>query len=139
MKNKIVQKSIEIAHAICPTNRMNGLKSSHVAILVKKNKIVKIGWNKNRTHPKTKEFPYFGSKTKYSRVNVGIHAELDVIMKAGKDDLSDHELIVLRVDGTGKLNNSGPCAGCCGVINQFGLKNVYFSDSNGNICNLNND
>lgn len=136
MKNKIIQKSIEIAYAICPVNRANGLRASHVAILVKKNKIVKIGWNKNRTHPKTKEFPYLGSKNKYSKVNVGIHAELDVIMKAGKDDLSDHELIVLRVDGTGKLNNSRPCIGCCGVIDQFGLKNVYFSDSNGNISNF---
>lgn len=136
MKRKIVQKSIEIAHAVCPVNRMNGVRSSHVAILVKKNKIVKVGWNKNRTHPKTKEFPYISSRNKYSRVNVGIHAELDVIMKSGKDDLSDHELIVLRVDGTGKLNNSRPCRGCCGVIEQFGLKNVYYSDSFGGISKL---
>jgi hypothetical protein len=131
VNNKIIAKTIEIAHALCPINRQNGLRAAHIAVLVKKNKIVKIGWNKNRTHPKTKEFPYVGSKEKYSRINVGIHAELDVILKSGKDDLSGYDLMVLRVDGTGRLNSSKPCIGCQSAIRQFGIKNIYFSNAKG--------
>lgn len=133
MKNKVLIKAVEIAHAFCPTHRQSGVRAAHVAILVKKNKIVKIGWNKNRTHPKTKEYPYVGSRPKYNRINVGIHAELDVMMKCGKEDLRGHDMIVLRVDGTGKLNNSRPCIGCMGAIKQFGVDNIYYSNCNGQI------
>ncbi len=131
MKKKTIAKTIELAHALCPINRQNGVRAAHVAFLVKKNKIVKIGWNKNRTHPKTKKLPYHNKK--YERVNVNIHAELDVLLKSGAEDLRGYEMIVLRVDGTGKLNNSKPCSGCASAIKQVGIPVVYFSDTNGEI------
>lgn len=137
MNQKTINKTIEIATAICPANRQNGLRASHVAFLIKKNKIVKIGWNKNRTHPKTKEYPYLG-RPKYNRVNVGIHAELDVILKAGSDDLSNYEMMVLRIDGKGRLNNSRPCSGCICAIKQVGISNVYFSSASGQIIHESN-
>ena len=49
MKSRILKKAVETAHALCPTNWKN-VNNSHIAFLVKKNKIVKIGWNRKRTH-----------------------------------------------------------------------------------------
>lgn len=134
MNKRVFTRSVEIAHALCPLNRTKqNIRSSHIAFLVKKNKIIKIGLNKKRTHPKTQNFPYIDKENKPDKTIIGIHAELDVIIKSGKEDLSDHEIIVLRVDNEGKLNNSKPCVGCMSAINQFGLKNIYYSNSKGEI------
>ena len=65
---KTIKRTIEIAHALCPINK-NGLRTSHVAFLVRKNKIVKIGFNKNRTHPEINKHPYHDGY-------VGIHLSL---------------------------------------------------------------
>ena len=79
MKPRILKKAVETAHALCPTNWKN-VNNSHVAFLVKKNKIVKIGWNRKRTHPEISKHPYHDGY-------VGTHAELDVILKSGLEDL----------------------------------------------------
>jgi len=128
VKKKTLTKAIKLANILCPINRDNGLPTSHVAFLVKKNKIVKIGWNKNRTHPIIQDHPYHEGR-------VGIHAELDCILKYDKEDLSDHEMIVLRLDRKQKLNNSKPCSGCSSLLKQFNINKVYFSNSEGKIDN----
>jgi deoxycytidylate deaminase len=129
MKKKTIAKTIEIANALYPNNKQkSGMRTFHAAFLIKKNKIIQIGLNKRRTHPVIKKHPYHDG-------HVGIHAELDAILKSGKEDLSDCDLIVLRVDNNGKLNNSKPCVGCHSVIQQFGIENIYYSTSSGSIDN----
>lgn len=128
MKNRIINKAIDIAHALCPTNWQN-VNNSHIAFLVKKNKITKIGWNRKRTHPEIAKHPYHEGY-------VGTHAELDVILKSGEDDLEDHSMIVLRVDRKGRLANSKPCPGCLSLIKSYSLNNVYFSNTEGQIEKL---
>lgn len=128
MKNRIINKAIDIAHALCPTNWQN-VNNSHIAFLVKKNKITKIGWNRKRTHPKIAKHPYHEGY-------VGTHAELDVILKSGEDDLEHHSMIVLRVDRKGKLANSKPCPGCLSLIKSYNLNEVYFSNIEGKIEKL---
>jgi len=125
MKLRILKRAIETAHALCPTN-WSSVNNSHIAFLVKKNKIIKIGWNRKRTHPEISKHPYHDGY-------VGTHAELDVILKSGLDNLEDHSIIVLRIDRNGKLNNSKPCVGCRSVLNQFNVKNIFYSNSEGNI------
>ena len=128
MKTRIINKAIDIAHALCPTNWQN-VNNSHIAFLVKKNKITKIGWNRKRTHPEISKHPYHEGY-------VGTHAELDVILKSGEDDLYDHSMIVLRVDRKGRLANSKPCPGCLSLIKSYNLSDVYFSNLEGNIEKL---
>jgi deoxycytidylate deaminase len=134
MKKKVLKKAVNIAHAMCPSMRKNGLRASHVAFLVKKNRIVKIGWNKPKTNPNSEKYPYIGATGE--KITVNTHAELDVILKANEEDLSDHEIVVLRVDGEGKLNNSKPCNGCSHLIKQFSIKKIYYSNSKGEISNI---
>jgi tRNA(Arg) A34 adenosine deaminase TadA len=128
VKNRIINKAIDIAHALCPTNWQN-VNNSHIAFLVKKNKITKIGWNRKRTHPEIAKHPYHEGY-------VGTHAELDVILKSGEDDLEDHSMIVLRVDRKDRLANSKPCPGCLSLIKSYSLNNVYFSNTEGQIEKL---
>jgi tRNA(Arg) A34 adenosine deaminase TadA len=130
LKPRILKRAVETAHAICPTNWKN-VNNSHVAFLVKKNKIVKIGWNRKRTHPEISKHPYHDGY-------VGTHAELDVILKSGLEDLNDHSMIVLRVDRKGRLANSKPCPGCLSLLKSYNVEEVFYSDTEGNIEKLSN-
>ena len=128
MKTRVIKKAIDIAHALCPTNWKN-VNNSHIAFLVKKNKIVKIGWNRKRTHPEISKHPYHDGY-------VGTHAELDVILKSGLEDLNDHSMIVLRVDRKGRLANSKPCPGCLSLLKSYNVEEVFYSDTEGKIEKL---
>ena len=130
MKTRVIKKAIDIAHALCPTNWKN-VNNSHIAFLVKKNKIVKIGWNRKRTHPEISKHPYHDGY-------VGTHAELDVILKSGLEDLNDHSMIVLRVDRKGRLANSKPCPGCLSLLKSYNVDEVFYSDGEGKIEKLSN-
>ena len=130
MKLRILKRAVETAHALCPTNWKN-VNNSHIAFLVKKNKIVKIGWNRKRTHPEISKHPYHDGY-------VGTHAELDVILKSGLDCLDDHSMIVLRVDRKGRLANSKPCPGCLSLLKAYNVEEVFYSDGEGKIEKLSN-
>jgi hypothetical protein len=124
VKSSVTNKAIQIANSLCPTNLEN--KSSHVAFLIKSNIIEKIGVNKKRTHPETMKHPYHDGP-------VGIHAELDCILKIDKEDLSSYKMLVLRVDKNRKLNMSKPCPGCLSLLGQFSVKEIWYSNSDGQI------
>jgi len=127
VKQKLAKRAIQIAQNLCPTNRE--MRASHVAFLIKSNKIEKIGVNKRRTHPEISKHPYHEG-------HVGIHAELDCILKINKEDLSDYEMLVLRVDKNNNLAMSKPCSGCQSLLNQFNIKEIWYSDKNSNIIKM---
>lgn len=124
VKQRVLDKANQIARSLCPTNRE--VRTSHIAFLIKSSIIQKIGTNKKRTHPATKSHPYHEGI-------VGIHAELDCLLKMDKEDLSDYSMLVIRVDNNGKLNMSKPCKGCQSLLQQFNVKEVWYSDSKGQI------
>ena len=118
---------MKIAYSFWPTSRE--LPTSHFAFLIKSKIIEKIGINKRRTHPEISKHPYHEGY-------VGIHAELDCLLKINKEDLSDYQILVLRIDKNGKLNMSKPCRGCQSVLSQFNLKQIWYSDKDGNIIKM---
>lgn len=127
MKEKLATRATQIALALSPQTR--GLRRSHVAFLIKKGKIEKIGLNKAKTHPRIPKHPYHEG-------HVGIHAELDCILKVDKEDFSDYKMLVLRVGKNGKLMMSKPCPGCQSVLKQFSLSDVWYSNHKGEIEKL---
>lgn len=131
MNSRILRRAIEIAKALCPQNWDDDLKSFHAAFIVKKSRIIKIGWNKKKTNPNSLRHPYINKSGR--KINVYTHAELDAVLKMGRDDLSDCEIVVIRIDGQGKLNNSKPCNGCAHLLRQVNIKNIYYSTSEQNI------
>lgn len=125
MNNKIIYRTIDIAKAMCPLNTEH--RCSHIAFLIKSGKIVHIGTNGCKSHPKTLNYAYQNHQL------VGIHAELAVCMKSGKTNLRHFKMVVLRINRNGKLDNSRPCCGCQSVIDQFNVGDVWYSNTNGEV------
>lgn len=121
MKEQTIQKAVQIAFAMSPLVREH--RCSHFAFLVKKNRINHIGFNKLKSHPRNRDFPYGPL--------AGLHAELDSVLKSGKEDLSDYSMLVLRINKNNLLDFSKPCNGCAGLIKQVGIREVTFSTSSG--------
>jgi deoxycytidylate deaminase len=125
MNNRTLHRAIDIAKALHPTVR--NMRSCHVAFLVFKGKIIRIGFNSNKTHPFNLQHPYYHKDKSES----GIHAELAVCLKMQQDDLSKYSMIVIRHNLSMELAISRPCIGCQSVIRQFGITDVYYSTSYG--------
>jgi len=89
------------------------------AIIVKGNKIIGMGFNKNRTHRR--------SNNKWKT----LHAELDAILNAGREDLNGCDIYVYRETKTSQMALAKPCSFCFQLIKDVGIKNIYYSNSNG--------
>jgi len=102
---------------------IGNLRSTHSryrmgAILIShKPKMVIVGFNQIKTHPKTNSHSGF------------IHAEFDAIRKAQKFgvDLTKSELFVGRLRKDGRLGLARPCEHCQAIIDWYGIKSVYFT------------
>lgn len=122
MNAKFEHRLKNIAISLFPTIRT--LKTCHVAILCRKNRIVHVGWNKPKTHPNNARHPYRWHTPL-------LHAELDVCLKTHEDDLSKYTLYVMRVNRNQQFKNSKPCSGCKSLIEQLNINNVYYTNSYG--------
>lgn len=129
MNKHLAKRTIDLAKAMCPLNFER--RTSHVAFLVKKSKIVHIGVNLAKSHPITMEHEY----QEYQ--HTGVHAELNVCIKSGKENLRKYKLVVIRINRHNKMTNSKPCLGCQGIINQFDVGEVWYSTDEGSFEKLN--
>lgn len=114
-----IEKYIELAKQISTTvNR----KRAHVSFIVKKNKIISIGTNAWKTHPKAVEYGYM---LPY------LHSELDAFRKL-KHQEKNLTLINFRLTKTEVLGMSKPCIYCmpwCSTV----FDKIIYSDENGKI------
>lgn len=83
------------------------------AVIVKGNRIVSLGFNKQKTSPRSTH-PHFS-----------IHAEMDAIFKA-REDLSKATIYVSRMAKSGP-RLSKPCNACQQMLNAVGIRNVFHS------------
>jgi deoxycytidylate deaminase len=85
------------------------------AIYSKKGKLISVGWNKSKTHPKYGSFIY----------NT-IHAEGDALIKAlrTKKSLKGAYIVVYRTRG----NLAKPCPCCQTMLREAGISKVYYTD-----------
>ena len=128
MNSKILKRTVDIAKAMCPLNLEH--RCSHIAFLIKCGKIVHIGTNSCKSHPETLKYDYKNHQL------VGLHAELSVCMKSGKEDLRDFKMVVIRFNRNNKMANSKPCCGCQSVIKQFNVGEVWYSTDIGQVIKL---
>lgn len=72
---------------------------------------------------------------RYRKWENSLHAEQAAILKAGNwDNLKGCSLLVLKVSKKEKLlSNAKPCKFCMATIKFVGIKNVYYSNENGEI------
>jgi deoxycytidylate deaminase len=93
----------------------------HAAMLFR-NKETHMGYNNDRSYLNNKLVP-------------SIHAEMDVMHRSRAiiKDMSKYSLFVIRINKSGKICNSKPCCKCIESLQARNVKNIYYSDSNGNI------
>lgn len=101
-----------------------GMKYTHVAFVFEKGNLLATGWNKTKSHPFLLKYPY-------SRRSGQLHAELDAIIKYGKDDCGKAVLVVVRLNRRWQPRLSKPCLGCQSMIKQLGFKGVWYSTESG--------
>ena len=85
------------------------------SVIVKKNKIIGIGWNRGRTHPK--------SPHKYKH----LHAEIDAIIGLDFAQLKGSTIYVFRENKQGGLALAKPCSSCMEAIKTSGIKNLCYT------------
>lgn len=96
------------------------LKSTHPkhqlgCVIVKKNEVIGLGFNKFKTHPKSPH-PY-----------QMIHAELDAMLGISREVLSGADVYVYRETKDGSQALAKPCAYCEAALKEVGIKNVYYT------------
>lgn len=112
-------------------------RSKHSALILYKNEIISVGFNRIKSHPFQK---------KYAKANEAIflHAEISAIKQSLRritlKELSKSTLYVARI----RLNNenkphfmySKPCDGCMRAIAEFDIRKVFYTEDGGNLSQL---
>lgn len=96
-------------------------KSSHPdhkigGVVVKRNRIVSVGFNKYKTH------------TKSNHPFKNIHCELDCILSANKQDLVGATIYLYRETKQGVPAISRPCSYCMQLLIETGIKTIMYSN-----------
>lgn len=121
---KIVNTLVSVAKGVDPIGR-----SRHAAAVVRGNRIISLGYNRDITSPFQK---LFGK----NEDAVFVHAEIDAIKQALRNvtdqsyltaDLKGYDLYVVRLMANDSLGSSKPCLGCQKAIVHFGFSNIYWS------------
>ena len=95
-------------------------------VCFKGKKILSDGFNQKRT---SKCIP-----DKYKKFIETLHAEQHAIMKIrDKTLLNGASILVVRVSRSGRLSMARPCDNCLRSIKHFGFKDIWFSNSIGEI------
>jgi tRNA(Arg) A34 adenosine deaminase TadA len=82
-------------------------------------KIVGLGFNKSKTHPK--------SMAHYQN----IHAEFSAILNGCEEDLEGCVAYVYRETKSGDLGMARPCSACYQALKRVGIKKVYYTTEQG--------
>jgi len=59
---------------------------------------------------------------------VGVHSEMDAIIKLGLTDCSGLTLINTRIDRNNQLAMSKPCLGCTDMLRNLNFRRIYYFD-----------
>lgn len=102
---KIARKLIHLPKGRC----------KHFSFLVKKNRIISMGYNQSyKTHP----------LAKYHRFS-SIHSEIHCLASSRK---IDGFMVNVRIDLFGQIRNSKPCPACQAVLDKYNIKCFYSTE-----------
>jgi len=89
------------------------------AAIVRGRRVVSIGWNQRKTHPK--------SLSRYK----AHHAEFHSIVGMHKFDLVGSDIYVARVTPGGNIGMAKPCIYCQAFLRSCGIRRAYFTTDSG--------
>ena len=94
------------------------------AVIFKGKRIISSGHNGSRhcrIHPRYQDYPN------------SLHAEQDALIGMDWNNVRGCNIIVIRVNPSGKLAESRPCDKCYELLKYVGIKKVYYSLATGEI------
>ena len=102
----------------------------HFSFLLRRNKIISIGWN---DAIKTEPLSYKYRSRFFTR-----HSELSAIKNShlSADELSHLTLVNTRVNTWNRIMRSKPCDACQRMLQAFGLRNVIYTNEQGEFLTL---
>jgi deoxycytidylate deaminase len=123
------KKIIELSYALLPTH--GDYRCRHASFILNKEKIISIGINHpNKTHPRNLQFGYRNKRNQPINNIIGIHSELAAVIKLGRQDLNDLDIVNTRIDRNNQLALAKPCVGCQDMLKQLGINNIFYSGNN---------
>lgn len=122
LKDKIITLTHDLKHLPDGRNR-------HFTFIVKRNRILSIGWNSTKTHPRANKYKY--------RFDA-IHSELSAVLKfkGNLSDLRDCVLINSRINSLGIIGYAKPCKFCLDWLGNLNFRKIYYSSHEGKIVKL---
>lgn len=104
--------------------RIESQKSNHKqhkigCVLVKGGSILSTGINQIR-------YKAIGS-SHFTKWKESLHAERDALSKCSKEDIRGSSLYIYRENANGIPALSKPCSQCSYMLNELGVKKVYFT------------
>lgn len=108
------------------------------AAIVKNNKIISIGRNRNKTDPLQAKF---GKNSDAIFLHAEVHAIKNALRHVSVDDLKHTDLYICRVKKARKQTDpyewamSKPCEGCSRAIAEFGIRRVIYT-TRPNVCEV---
>lgn len=99
------------------------------AAIIKGNWVVSTGCNKDKTHPF--QFRMNQLHRPYEHSSNCLHAEVDALVRSGREDLTGAEIYVYREDRNGSLAMCKPCSVCAASIAAAGINRVIYTTPNG--------
>lgn len=91
-------------------------RMKHGAVVVKSNRVLGMGYNKNKNSP-------FNVSEEHIKSHCSRHAEVEAIRSANFN-VKGAVLYVARVNRRGQDRNSKPCPRCQTIIEETGIKRV---------------
>ena len=136
MTNK-ERRLFEVARAVSKTSSFERIKIG--AVLVSGNRIISVGTNSEKSHPRQKALNKFRktgttSHDDWKTCKDRIHAELEAILHAPYDIMNNSSslsLFVFREGCAGELRNCRPCPACMAAIKARGIRTIYYTTEEG--------
>ena len=110
-------KFFELAAKISQKAEHHSHKMS--CVIIKKNRIVSVGWNAIKTSPKS-----------LARFNM-LHAEIKALLSNKFEDLKGCTAYIYRANKNGELALAKPCVGCFEALKLAGIIKICYTVQNG--------
>ncbi len=130
MNLRLTNKLVEISRAMKPI-RATG-QFFHTSSLIRKNRIICIGWNNYlKGHPEKRFGKYENHKGFPGTYKSSLHSEISSIIKLGEEDLSGYIMVNIRIGNCNQVTMAKSCPNCHKVLKSLGLSTLFFSNELG--------
>jgi hypothetical protein len=118
----IVESINEVVTDCFPLCLQINRQKKHTSLVLHKKRVIAIGFNHFKTHPKAKEFGYLFDE---------MHSELDAYRKIPKHFLGKKLILVnVRYNKFGQMRMSKPCQTCESWCKQI-FNKIYYTTNEG--------